>query len=139
MRTLIDLNVVLDVLQRREPHYGASAGALSLVLRQEPAPVIPVHHVTTLYYLLDRHAGHAAAMSVIDWMLAKFDISMCDKKALQEARAMEFGDFEDAVTSELAKQSGCEVILTRNVADFSRSPVPALTPAEFLARQPARP
>jgi hypothetical protein len=28
---LVDLNVILDVVQKREPHYGASAGLLGLV------------------------------------------------------------------------------------------------------------
>lgn len=31
-----------------------------------------------------------------------------------------------------AEASGCELIITRNVADFGSSPVPAVTPEEFL-------
>ena len=126
----------MDVLQRREPHYDASARALSIALRQDPAPVVPVHHVTTLYYLLERHAGNASAMAVIDWLLDRFDIAACDKPSLRQARNAEFSDYEDAVTSTLARTSGCAVILTRNVADFSRSTVPARTPTDFLARLP---
>lgn len=31
-----------------------------------------------------------------------------------------------------AEAAGCKLILTRNVADFGASPVPAVTPEEFL-------
>ena len=41
-------------------------------------------------------------------------------------------DFEDAALASAAEAAGCELIITRNVADFGSSPVPAVTPEEFL-------
>jgi hypothetical protein len=48
------------------------------------------------------------------------------------ARSLDFEDFEDAVVATSAEAAGCEVIITRNLTDFASSPVPALTPEEFL-------
>jgi len=42
--------------------------------------------------------------------------------------------FEDAVVASIVAKAGCELIVTRNVADFKRSPVTALLPEEFLER-----
>ncbi len=42
-------------------------------------------------------------------------------------------DFEDAVLAEAAHQSGAQAIITRNLKDFTRSPVRAYTPRQRLA------
>jgi len=45
------------------------------------------------------------------------------------------GDFEDAAVARAAETMGCRYVVTRNVRDFERSPVPATTPEEFRAMQ----
>jgi len=55
-----------------------------------------------------------------------------DRAQFVRARSLKFDDFEDAALASAAEASGCEVIITRNVADFGGSPVPAITPEEFL-------
>jgi len=49
------------------------------------------------------------------------------------AQTLGWSDFEDAVVAAAAESSGCEVIVTRNVRDFRDSPVPAVTPEEYLS------
>lgn len=55
------------------------------------------------------------------------------KPKFLQARSLTFSDFEDAVVASAAQLAGCERIVTRNVADFAGSPVPAVTPEELLA------
>jgi predicted nucleic acid-binding protein len=43
-------------------------------------------------------------------------------------------DFEDAVIAAVAQREGADYIVTRNTKDFIASPVPAITPEDFLAR-----
>ena len=57
----------------------------------------------------------------------------CDAKLLSSARLLKFRDYEDAVVAASAQKAGCRYIVTRNPRDFSLSPVPAVTPGEFLA------
>lgn len=52
MKVTVDINVLLDVFQKREPHYAASARAL----QGELIGVFPAHGFTTLYYLDRKHA-----------------------------------------------------------------------------------
>ena len=49
MKITLDLNVVLDVVQNRAPHYQDSAEVLSRARTGEFAVVLPSHAVTTLY------------------------------------------------------------------------------------------
>jgi len=42
-------------------------------------------------------------------------------------------DFEDAIIAATALREKADYIITRNAKDYSKSPVPAVTPDEFLA------
>jgi len=53
-------------------------------------------------------------------------------KNFQRARLLPLKDFEDALVASVAEATGSGSIVTRNVPDFAGSPVPAVTPTEFL-------
>ena len=69
MKILLDINVLLDVIQRREPHYEASAAVLSLVYRGDLTAYIPGHALTTIHYILARYASPKNANEAVDWLL----------------------------------------------------------------------
>jgi len=131
----VDLNVVLDVVQRREPHYAASAAVLSLVVERRITGVLPSHALTTIHYLVDRFAGRKKAGEFVDWLLLHFEVAPAGRAEFVRARELEFSDFEDAVVAACAARSESDLIVTRNIADFQGSPVPAVTPEEFLASE----
>ncbi len=57
MKWMLDLNVVLDVLQRREPFYKASARILSLVVKGKASGFLPAHALTTIHSIVTRNLG----------------------------------------------------------------------------------
>ncbi|MES1937481.1 type II toxin-antitoxin system VapC family toxin [Salinisphaera hydrothermalis] len=130
---LIDLNVVLDVVQKREPHYTASAAVMGRVTDGRVAACLPAHAFTTLHYLVSRHQTETTANRVVDWLLRYFEVAGTTSRELRRARALGWPDFEDAVVAAAAESHSCTHIVTRNVRDFSDSPVLALTPEEFLS------
>ena len=132
MKWMVDLNVVLDVLQHREPFYGASARVLSKIVRGEASGCLPAHAVTTIHYIVRRHVDLTAADDAIDWLLANLEVEPQGPGTFVRARSLPFKDFEDAALASAAEAAGCTQIVTRNVADFADSPVPALTPEELL-------
>lgn len=138
MKVLVDLDVLLDVLQRREPHFGASADVLSQARRGALEAVLPGHALTTAYYLIARFAGRAEADRAIDRLLRSFDVVAADRVLHLRARALAIRDFEDAVVAAAAERAGCDRIVTRNVVDFAASPVLAVTPDELLAELASR-
>lgn len=134
MTVTVDINVLLDVFQQRQPHYAASAQVLSLVASGKLTAVCPAHGLTTLYYLVRKHAAKADAEVAMDRVLAHFQIGNLDTAGWQRARLLAMDDFEDAAVATVAATSGSVFVITRNVADFFRSPVPGIAPAEFLSQ-----
>ena len=138
MKVMIDLNVILDVVQKREPHFSASSEVLALAAKNRLNANIPSHCLTTLHYIIQKHADTTAANNAIDWILGKLHVQPENERAFLRARSLPMNDFEDAVVAAIAESSGCAAIITRNITDFSQSPVPAITPEEFLATLPGK-
>ena len=132
MKVLLDLNVLLDFLQRRQPFFDDAAGVIDAVLFGRVEGVLSAHAVTTLHYFLDRGTTRSQAQEVMRWILHTFEIAACDRQLLLAALAAPMPDYEDAVTALAAERSGCSQVITRNLRDFDSSPVPAILPADFL-------
>jgi predicted nucleic acid-binding protein len=132
MKIMIDLNVMLDVFQARDPYYHASASVISNVLNKEISGLLPSHAITTIHYITSKYSGKQKADETTDWMLTYFEIAAADKTSFVRARKMGISDFEDGVVASLAELTGCDFIVTRNISDFKKSPVQALMPEEFL-------
>lgn len=132
MRVMLDLNVLLDVVQRRESFYAASAAVLSQAIEGPNLACLPGYALTTLHYIVSKYAGQEPADTLVDWILAHLEIVPQDRSQFVRARSLKFTDFEDAALASAAEASDCELIITRNVADFGSSPIRAVTPEEFL-------
>lgn len=134
MKLMLDLNLLLDVVQQREPHYATSAQVLNYALENHTG-CIAAHAVTTLHYLVNKYVDSRKADELIDWLLRCFAVCPARKSTFQRARALKFADFEDGVVCACAEQESCDYIITRNSSDFVNSTVPILTPGEFIAQQ----
>ena len=132
MRVVVDINVVLDVFQERQPFYSDSASLLGLLATRQLVGVCPAHGLTTIYYLMARHEDRTAAMLVVDQLLADFEIVDLEHAHWLQARALGFTDFEDAAVAQVAVVADASWIITRNAHHFKGSPIPAVTPTDFL-------
>jgi len=132
-RLLFDVNVVLDVLLDRAPFADASSDVWAVVERGDAEGLLSAHAFTTLHYLNAKAVGGRMARETTDALLSVFEVAGVDDAVLNTALALNWGDFEDAVTAAAAKRSKCEAIVTRNPADFKGSAVRVLTPSEALA------
>lgn len=132
MKVLFDINVLLDVFQKRDAFYEASAAVLSVAIRGECQGVVPGHAVTTLHYLLSRYTDKRTADESVDFLLDHFAVLNATEAVFRQARQLPMKDFEDAVVASIAVSADCRYVVTRNIADFKQSPVEALLPAEFL-------
>lgn len=47
---------------------------------------------------------------------------------------MKWNDFEDAVQSTIAERIHADYIITRNIRDFHKSGITAMTPKEYLVK-----
>lgn len=133
MKLMLDLNLLLDVVQQRQPHYAASACVLNYALENNNGCVAG-HAITTLHYLVSKYADRQKANELIDWLIQNFTIAEIGKNAFLRAQLLDFPDFEDAVVCACAEQQHCDYIITRNSKDFAKAGVAVLTPGEFIAQ-----
>jgi len=132
-RVLIDLNLVLDVLQKREPFYAASAGVLACAETGLVEGLVAAHTLTTLFYLVAKDQSAERARVTLTELLQFLSVAPVDQAAIEQALNLPYPDFEDAVQMMAAVQAGAQYLVTRNVQDYRAGPLPVLQPAELLA------
>jgi predicted nucleic acid-binding protein len=132
-RVLLDINVVLDVLLDRRPHVTASAAVWAAVETGRAEGLLAAHAVTTIHYLVSKERGAAFAGRTIGSILKVLRVAAVDSAVVQQALALAWPDFEDAVTAAAAAAAGCDLIVTRDPAGFAHSPVTALPPEAAAA------
>jgi hypothetical protein len=62
----VDINLLLDVFQRRQPHYAASARILAMVTDGSIQGVFPAHGFTTL--IISSESMRRSQMRNLPWM-----------------------------------------------------------------------
>jgi predicted nucleic acid-binding protein len=134
VRLLLDTNVVLDIFLERSPHLGPAALLWAAIETDQAVGLIPAHGVTTLHYLIARDRGAREARDVVAQILTVCRVAPVDERVVRAALALEWPDFEDAVSAAAAERARCDLIVTRDPRGFRRARVTALDPATVLAQ-----
>jgi len=129
---LIDINVVLDVLQKREPFYATSAGLLAAAETGQVRGFLAAHSITTLFYLVQKSRSAGEARAALTNLLQFIQIAPVDQSTIEQALNLDFRDFEDAVQMIAAMQCKADYLITRNVKDYPVSLLPVMQPVDFL-------
>ena len=130
---LVDLNVILDVIQNRQPFYEDSAGVIDAVVRQEVSGWLAAHSLTTLFYVLSRLRNRETAVQALTSLLESFSVAAVDDAVIRKALSWGWADFEDAVQMAAAAAENIDYLITRDIKDFQSGSVPVVQPATFLA------
>lgn len=134
MRVFLDTNILLDIITKRPGLYQDSLSVLDRCDELAADTFIAWHGLATAYYILKRGRTEQEVMTEIDHILNWADVAPVNKLTPYQARALAFKDFEDAMQVATAAECLTDVIVTRNVKDFAASPIPAVSPDEFLAQ-----
>jgi predicted nucleic acid-binding protein len=129
---LIDLNILLDVLQKRLPFYESSAGLLAAVETGRVHGYIAAHSLTTLFYLIQKDKNSAEARATITNLLQFLKIAPVDQSTIEQALNLDYRDFEDAVQMISAVQCKADCLVTRNLKDYQPALLPVMQPVDFL-------
>ncbi|MFZ0548825.1 MAG: PIN domain-containing protein [Candidatus Promineifilaceae bacterium] len=130
---LVDLNVIIDVVQIRQPFYKDSAALLDAVVRKKADGWLAAHSLTTLFYIIGRYHNRAAAATILTTLLQSFTVAPVDDAVIRKALSWGWTDFEDAVQMAAADAVKTDYLITRNLADFQSGPIPVIQPTTFLA------
>lgn len=132
-RVLVDLNVVLDVLFQREPHYKEAAVVFRKIEVGDLSGLLAAHSVTTLYYLAAKRLGRAKCRALLLDVLQLFEVVSVDGDRLRHALGLGWKDFEDAVQAACAEAGEADYLVTRDKKGFRAATVRVLTPGELVA------
>ncbi|UCH97408.1 MAG: PIN domain-containing protein [Candidatus Aminicenantes bacterium] len=133
-KVTIDLNVLLDFLNKREDHRQAAL-IVDLCVKKRVKGYICAHEFTTLSYFLHKERGNIQRVRyALTSLLDIFTTIPVTEKILRDSLDSPINDFEDAVVEVSSMKKKVEYIITRDMSDFNSSRVKALTPSQFLQR-----
>lgn len=132
MKVLIDTNILLDVLQKREPFVTDSLVIWDLCETGILTGVVSTLSIANLSYIMRKELSPKVSSAVLMQLNSVFQFADLSPEVVIKAAKMEWNDFEDAIQAVTAGQNHCNFILTRNTKDFLASPVPAVSPEEWI-------
>ena len=135
MRALIDTNVLMDFLVRREPFFDAANRLVSACAARRFDGYIAAHSILNLFFILRHDYTPVQRRAMLTELCFLFHVVSVDgDKILSALKDERFLDFEDCVQSQCAISCHVDYIITRNERDFSASIIPAISPDVFCAR-----
>lgn len=139
MKLLIDTNVVLDVLLKREPFHETAAKVLKLAQRDDVREYISASAVTDIYYIAHRQIkDKAVTKELLKRLLMVVSVAAVSEREIINALELDWGDFEDSVQYSVALLNEMDGIVTRNPGDYADSGVPIWEPKQLLEKFSAK-
>ena len=134
MKLLIDTNILLDVLQNREPHVQVSSVIWKLCETEKVTGYVSALSFTNLVYIMRKELAPKKIEEILHALSLIFEFVDFSVSDLSHAAELNWNDFEDAIQSVTAERIHADYIITRNIRDFTQSKVIAFTPSELIAR-----
>ena len=133
-RLLIDTNIVIDLLSKREKFYYEAAALFSRADKKELVLTITSLTFANTNYILTKLKSAKEAREILRKFKVLVELLNLDDKITELALSDEsFPDFEDGLQYYSAIENQIDVIITRNKKDFKNSKIPVLSTKEFLA------
>ena len=133
LKVLFDLNIILDVLQKREAFYDFSARSLARAETGDIQGWLAAHSISTLFYLIAKDKNPEQARVAVTSMLQFLKVAPIDQGIIEQALNLPYRDFEDAVQMSAGVFINADYLLTRNVKDYQPALLTVIQPAELLA------
>ncbi len=135
-RLLIDTNIVIDLLSKRDKYYDEAADLFSRADKKELELAISSLTFANTNYILSKLKSAKEAREILRKFKVLVELLSLDNKITELALSDDdFRDFEDGLQYYSAIENQIEIIITRNKKDFQKSKIPVLTAKEFLARK----
>jgi predicted nucleic acid-binding protein len=132
-RILIDTDVILDFFFDRKPFSDHAAKVLSQCESREIKGFITSVIISNVYYLLRQTSTHEKVIEKLMQLITITEILTTDRNVIIKALNSNFKDFEDALQNYSAELNGqIDLIVTRNIKDFSNSSLGVMTPENYL-------
>jgi predicted nucleic acid-binding protein len=137
-RLLVDTNVILDLLAKREPFDVESRQLFTMADTNKVELVVSSLSLVNTHYILNDLMKFEESRAIIrkfKVLVSTFELN--DKIIELALNDNNFKDFEDGIQYYTALESQCESIITRKLKDFKKSAIPVFSPKEYLSQRKA--
>ena len=128
MRILLDTDVLLDVALERQAFLAASQDVLRWAEGEPGQAAVAWHTLSNIAYLT------VSPRKFIRELLEFVEVAEVGTEEARQAVGLPMNDLEDALQAAAAIAFEATFVVTRNVRDYRKSPIPVLSPAAFLAK-----
>lgn len=133
MRILIDTNVLIDVVARREPFFDDALKIFELCRQEKIDGVIAAHSIVNMAYILRKNFMADELRDILSKLCKIFQVEAIDlSKLIAALNNRDFSDFEDCLQLQCALNLNADYIVTRSVKDFAAGKISAITPKDFF-------
>ena len=133
MTILVDTNVILDLLLKREPYSVAARTIITKCAERDIIGYLAAHSIPNLFYILRKDYSQEERRKFIRNLCDIFRISDLNAEKIISAIDNDgFTDFEDCLQEECAVEAMADYIVTRNPEDYKKSRVKVIEPDEFV-------
>lgn len=134
MRILIDTNIILDLIQNREPHTYNASIIINSCVTKKIAGFISAHSLSDLFFILRKYKSVEERKSLILNLCMFFTVIQEGKDDfISICNNPNWKDLEDGLQMKCAEKEKLDFIISRDKENgFKDSPVKIITPEEFL-------
>jgi predicted nucleic acid-binding protein len=131
-KILVDTNVVLDLLGKREKFLREAQELFTLGDQGKVELFVSALTIANTYYILSQQLKMPQVRKVIRQFKVLVNILPINDKVIELSLDSDFKDFEYALQYYCALESDISLIITRNQKDFKLSTIPVLSAKEYL-------
>ena len=137
MKVLIDTNVIIDVLQKRDPWYEPASELFLMIANQQLSGCITAKEAADIYYFSKKQFRgqentDQKARDVMSRLFTLFEIIDTLATDCRNALGINNNNYEDAIMIASAVRSGIDCIITRNPDLFQTSRIKVMSPEEVI-------
>jgi len=132
-KVLLDTNVILDFLLKREPNYRDAQIIVEEIVNGNVHGYITASMATDIFYILQKTNDKTFALNSLADLLIILDVLTVYRDDVYSVLHSDWDDFEDALQAHVAIRSGMNAIVTRNIKDYRKvENIDIIFPHDFI-------
>lgn len=133
MKIFLDTNIIIDLVLNRHPWVRYELVLLELSRQKKLSLAVSDISFLNLAYAVRKVMSPDDIYAAMTDLLKYMDVAAADGSVIRSAVSLRWKDLEDCVQYLVARKESADYIITRDLAGFSLSDIPVMTPVEFLS------
>lgn len=133
MKIFLDTNIIIDLVLNRHPWVRYELVLFELSRQKKLSLAVSDISFLNLAYAVRKVMSPDDIYAAMTDLLKYMDVAAAGGSVIRSAVSLRWKDLEDCVQYLVARKESADYIITRDLAGFSLSDIPVMTPVEFLS------